>query len=96
MQVAVGVRAVVRGAERGFLVVVRIGEQERTLERARGGPRLFASLDTAASFVREIGLPQFEVDMSDYQPGRLRGARPDRAEALKRTRTRMKQQNLEV
>lgn len=90
------VRALVQGTKKGFQVVAYIGEEEKLLERSRGGPRLFASLDTAAAFVREIGLPRFEVDMTDYQPGRLRKARPDRAEALKRTRTRMKQQSLEV
>jgi len=62
---------------------VRVGEQERTLETARGATRLFASLDTAASFIRDIGLPRFVVDMTEYQPGRLRRARPDRSEALK-------------
>lgn len=92
----VDVRALVRGAGSGFLVVARVGAQERTLERARGGPRLFASLDTAASFVHEIGLKQFDVDMSGYEPGRLRKARPDRAEAMRRTRTLMKQQEFEV
>lgn len=88
------VRAVVRGATNGFLVVAQVGDQEKVLETARGGARVFASLDTAASFVQEIGLPVFEVDMTGYQPGRLRKARPDRSEALKRTRTQMLQQEL--
>jgi len=90
----VPVRAVVRGAQNGFLVVAQVAGQEKVLETARGGIRRFASLDTAASFVSDLGLPVFEVDMSGYQPGRLRKARPDRAEALKRTRTHMQQQQL--
>lgn len=93
---SIAVRVVIRGAGQGFRIVAYIGEQERILERARGGTRLFASLDTAASFVHEIGLPCFTVDMSDYHPGRLRKARPDRAEAMKRTRTRMHQPELEL
>ena len=93
---SIAVRVVIRGVGQGFLIVAYIGDQERVLERARGGVRLFASLDTAASFVHEIGLPRFTVDMSDYHPGRLRKARPDRAEALKRTRTRMQQPELEL
>lgn len=92
----VAVQATIRGTERGFLIEIRFGGEDKTLETARGGARLFASLDTAASFVNDIGLPRFEVDMSGYLPGRLRKARPDRAEALKRTRTRMRQQTLGI
>lgn len=78
------------------MVTVYVGEQERTLETARGSTRLFASLDTVASFVCEVGIPRFDVDMTDYQPGRLRKARPDRSVALKQTRTRMQQQALGI
>lgn len=92
---AVG-RATIRGDGTGFAVVATVGGQDKVLETVRGEKRLFASLDTAASFVRDIGLPRFEVDMAEYQPGRLRKARPDRSEALKGTRTRLKQQNLGI
>lgn len=90
------IRATIRGVRRGFLVCVRFGNQEKTLETARGETRLFATLDTAASLVRDVGLPQFDVDMGGYQPGRLRKARPDRSEAMKLTRTRMRQQSLGI
>lgn len=93
---AVTLNAIVKGENQGFSISVRIGEQKRVLETARGQARRFASLDTAASFIKDVGIPQFEVDMSGYQPGRLRRARPDRAAALKKTRTRMKQQALEI
>lgn len=92
----ISVETTIQGTKQGFLISVRIGEQERTLETARGATRLFASLDTAASFIRDIGLPRFVVDMTEYEPGRLRRARPDRSEALKQTRTRMKQQSLGI
>jgi len=67
---------------------------EKTLVTSRGQVRLFASLGTAGLFIRDLGISRFEVDMSQYQPGRLRSARPDRAVALRLTRTKMQQQPL--
>lgn len=84
------------GTTGGFTLLFRVGESEKTLVGSRGGVRIFASLDTAGSFVRELGVPRFEVDMTQYQAGRLRGPRPDRAEALRSTRTRPRQQPLEL
>jgi hypothetical protein len=89
------VRATIAGREKGFALVFHLGNADKTLVTSRGMVRLFASLDTAAGFVRDLGLPQFQVDMTSHQPGRLRSARPDRAEALKQTRTRMHQSPLE-
>ena len=88
------VGASVVGKGNGFAVVVKWGLVEKTLATSRGQVRLFASLDTAASFVRSVGISRFEVDVSRYEPGRLRSARPDRAAALRLTRTRMQQQPL--
>jgi hypothetical protein len=45
-----------------------------------------------STFILEMGVSRFEVDMTGYQPGRLRKARPDRAQALRLTRTKMQQQ----
>lgn len=95
IQASAIIGATVRGQDRGFAICVRFGNGERTLATSRGAVRLFASLDTAGSFVRGMGLPRFDVDLSRHEPGRLRKARPDRAEALRRTRTRMQQQGLE-
>jgi hypothetical protein len=87
--------ATVKGQDKGFAICVRFGNGERTLATSRGTVRLFASLDTAGAFIRGMGLPHFDVDMSRHQPGRLRKARPDRAEALRRTRTTLQQQGFE-
>jgi len=83
------------GKGSGFAVVVTLGSAEKILMTSRGRTRLFASLDTAATFVKDIGVSQFEVDVSRYEPGRLRSARPDRAAALRLTRTRMHQEIME-
>lgn len=90
------VNAIVSGRERGFAIVLQFGSSKKQLATSRGEIRLFASLDTACSFVKDLGIERFEVDMTDYQPGRLRSARPDRAEAMRRSRTKMQQQNLEL
>lgn len=89
-------RATAVGTAGGFRLLFRVGESEKTLVTSRGTVRVFASLDTAGSFVRELGVAKFAVDMTQHQPGRLRGPRPDRAEALRHTRTRLRQQSLEL
>jgi hypothetical protein len=66
----------------------------RVLAASRGGTRRFASLDTAAGFLRDMDVQDFHVDVTHYQPGRVRASRPDRSEALKRTRTAPRQANL--
>jgi hypothetical protein len=95
VQASEAVTARIVGKGNGFAVMARFGSSEKTLVTSRGQVRLFASLDTVGSFVRDVGISRFEVDMDHYEPGRLRGARPDRAAALRLTRTRMQQQNIE-
>jgi hypothetical protein len=86
--------ACVVGLKGGYAVTVRYGLIERTLATTRGEVRVFASLNTAADFLRKLGLAKFEVDATGYEPGRVRPARPDRAEALRKTRTKLKQAEL--
>lgn len=78
----------------GFAVMLTYGTAEGALANKQGDIRLFASLDTVVPFLRRFGLRTFEVDASEYEPGRLRKARPDRAAALRRTRTRPLQSSL--
>ena len=90
------ISATVTGRDRGFALVVHLGSSDKILATSRGAIRLFASLDTASTFVKDLGIERFEVDMRDHQPGRLRSARPDRAAALRLSRTKMRQQSLEL
>lgn len=78
------------GGVGGYRVTVQFGSEQRTLSTSRSEVRWF-SLEAAAKFLREIGLPKFEVDVTGYQQGRIRKPRPDRAEALRKTRTRPRQ-----
>lgn len=77
--------ATVLGRPGGYAISVRYGMTERALATSRGGLRLF-TLDAASKFLRDIGMPRFEVDATGYAPGRIRQARPDRAMALAGTR----------
>lgn len=94
VQASAEVSATIFGKESSFSVMVHLGSGDKTVVTTRGNIRLFASLDTVAAFVGDLGLVRFYVDISHYRPGRLRGPRPDRAEALRHTRTRMQQQPL--
>jgi len=80
-----------RGQTGGFVVAVRYGSREQFLASTRGGIRLFPNLTALAVFLRRLGISRFEVDAADYEPGRVRKARPDRAVALRRTRTKPSQ-----
>lgn len=82
----------------GFAVRIAYGASGKHLAKvlatSRGSIRRFASIDTAAGFVREFGVQRFGVDMTDHAPGPVRGPRPDRAEALRRTKTKPTQGSL--
>lgn len=69
----------------GFEIIVRFGNAERVLGNAKGEPKLYASLDTIAVQLLKLGINSFVVSAAGYSPGRVRGPRPDRAEAMKRT-----------
>jgi hypothetical protein len=82
--------ACVAGRTGGYVITIQQGQLTRTLVTARGAPRLF-TLDNASKYLCGVGLSRFQVDASGYLPGRMRKARPDRAEALKRTKAGPKQ-----
>ena len=89
--------AVAVGQRGGFTITVTYGmvETQRLLATARGETRLFSNLNTLASYLQKMGITHFEVDTSEFEAARVRAARPDRAEALKRTRTKPRQVPLE-
>lgn len=81
------------GLRGGYAVNVRCGQHDRELVNARGDVRLF-TLSSAAEFLRGAGIKKFEVDNECFEPGRLRKPRPDRAEAMRKTRTKPRQEAL--
>lgn len=81
------------GKTGGYVIKVKYGVTESMLATTRGEVRLF-SLENAGKFLRGIGLPRFQVDATHFEPGLIRKARPDRAEALRNTRTVLRQAKL--
>lgn len=65
------------GQKGGFAVVASVGVQQRALGTRQGDVRVFTTADTAIKTLREMGLMQFAVDVTHYQAGTLRAARPD-------------------
>lgn len=76
-------KTLVVGQTGGWSIVVRYGKSEHPLAAQRSRQvRLFKKMETLVSYLRDIGISQFDVDASDYaaEPAK----RPDRADALKR------------
>lgn len=60
--------ASVEGAQGGLVIVLKVGMLDRTLGVARGGVRLFQSIDGAASVLQSYGIKKFSVDTTDWVP----------------------------
>ncbi|UQQ17155.1 hypothetical protein [Xanthomonas arboricola] len=68
----------------GYTVMVRVGQTEKQLTGQRGEPRVFASLDTAATQLLALGVTVFEVLPANYvrAPKVYRRGRPAALKAL--------------
>lgn len=78
-----GVRAAqVIGLAGGWGISVKCGRSVRPLAAQRGKVRLFSRLETAAAYLKAIGIARFDVDALGYE--RALRARPDRSASLKR------------
>jgi len=76
-------KTLVVGQTGGWSIVVRYGKSEHPLAAQRSRQiRLFKKMETLVSYLRDVGISQFDVDARDYaaEPAK----RPDRADALKR------------
>ncbi|MBB2750331.1 UNVERIFIED_ORG: hypothetical protein GGI57_001004 [Rhizobium aethiopicum] len=72
------------GKTGGWSIVIRYGKSERPLAAQRSRQvRVFKRMDTLVSYLKDIGISQFDVDAADYVPETA--SRPDRAAALRRT-----------
>jgi hypothetical protein len=79
----------VRGADvvgqpGGWGIIVKYGMTERALAARRGAIRIFARFETLVNYLKDIGISQFNVNASNFDPADKR-TRPDTAERLKRT-----------
>ena len=75
----------VKGGQGGFTLEIRFGDRRALLASARGSARMFASLATVGIFLQRLGYPRFEVDVSAYEPGRMRASQPLTASSAKRS-----------
>jgi hypothetical protein len=64
--------AVVRSFDKGLLIVLQVGLNERVVGAARGGPRYFQSIDGAASVLQQAGVRTFSVDTTNWTPKTLK------------------------
>ena len=72
------------GKTGGWSVVIRYGKSERPLAAQRSRQvRLFKRMDTLVSYLKDVGISQFDVDAAEYVSEAT--SRPDRAAALRRT-----------
>lgn len=75
------------GNSGGWFVAIRHRGVEQILTAQRSGQfRLFRRMDTLASYLKDLGIERFDVDASGYSANVPETrARPDRADALRRT-----------
>ncbi|MGO7535483.1 hypothetical protein [Rhizobium leguminosarum] len=72
------------GKTGGWSVVIRYGKAERPLAAQRSRQvRVFKRMDTLVTYLKGVGISQFDVDAAGYAPETA--SRPDRAAALRRT-----------
>lgn len=66
-------------------LVVRFGRSEKTLISKNGKVRAWRKLDTLAKYItKDLGIPRFETDGSDYDPTHQSLKRPDSSAVLKK------------
>src|SRR5581483_9271752 len=73
------------GQAGGWGIMVKYGMTERALAAQRSQQvRIFRKFETLVGYLKEIGIPRFDVDAEEYSPeGGSAAKRPDRAAAMK-------------
>ncbi|WP_093442921.1 hypothetical protein [Variovorax sp. 770b2] len=71
------------GGSGGFVIALKLGESDAILGSSLGKTRVFASISTIALLLRRLGQPRFTVDATDFVPGRVRPAQPERSAAMR-------------
>lgn len=74
---------VARGGDGGFVLALKLGESNAMLGNSQSKPRVFASINTIALLLHRLGQPRFAVDATDFVPGRVRAAQPERSAAMR-------------
>ena len=61
--------AEVVGNADGWGVVINYGRARQTLAATRGTPRTFRQFETLAGYLKELGIVEYRVNTSDFEPG---------------------------
>ncbi len=77
--------AAVVGRNGGWGVVVQQGSTARALAARRGTVRTFRKFETLVSYLKDLGISQYQVDAADFDPNAsaTSRARPDASERLR-------------
>ncbi|HUB88422.1 MAG TPA: hypothetical protein VMA74_01690 [Dyella sp.] len=78
--------ATILGKSGGYAVLTSVGAQQRPLGTKYGTTRMFSTIDTAVRVMRELGVQRFQLDVTNFEEGRLRAPRPDVAVKAKAAR----------
>lgn len=62
---------VAKGVPGGFVLAMREGLDEQLLEAQRGHARKFKRLETVASYLKDLGAREFEVELEQWAPKSL-------------------------
>ena len=80
----------VRGADvighgGGWGIVVKYGRTQRALAARRGDLRTFRKFETLVSYLKELGISQYSVNATDFDPQALKTSRvrPDASERMR-------------
>jgi len=73
------------GQPAGWGVIVKFDKTERPLSSKRGHMRLFRKLESVVSYLKQMGIAKFDVDVGAFDVEALRATRgrPDTAIAMK-------------
>ena len=53
----------------GWGVVINYGRASQTLAATRGQPRTFRQFETLAGYLKELGIVEYRVNTSEFEPG---------------------------
>lgn len=80
----------VRGADvighgGGWGIVIKYGRTQRALATRRGDVRTFRKFETLVSYLKELGISQYSVNATDFDPQALKTSRvrPDASERMR-------------
>lgn len=72
------------GQPGGWQIVIKYGMVERVLAARRGAVRIFGRFETLVNYLKSIGISEFNVNATDYNPADKR-TRPDSSARMKET-----------